>query len=266
VKKWIDRFYYILIVFMCGLLYLNFDRIKVYLASVPGGPYEYLTLIFIWSGLFIAWLNFRKFYKNSEIEEKQKTSKFFCEEAQRGLSRVSELLKDGNNDREIWVYAARILIESKNLAKNIILEEYQLAYGTHADKIRHELYLILSFKNEATGEREDLPPHFFFGHKEWKTDWLGGLTLEDLQDRFDSIPIQSYSDGWNIMPKVKFYEYLPPKSFCVIFDFLKYSEDYIDPLDQVKVWKVSDYFSIGRRAGPERYLRFKERFRRRKFG
>ena len=99
---------------------------------------------------------------------KETKSRFFLEQASKGFKEVVNLLRDQNNNREVWVRAARTLLKTKDLKKRICLQEYLDGFEAEEECVRSELYTILTIVDEKTGERNSLPPQFFYGISNWR--------------------------------------------------------------------------------------------------
>jgi hypothetical protein len=63
-------------------------------------------------------------------------SRFYLDEARKGLQSAKNLLEDGNNDRRTWILAARTLAHTADLAKSITVHEHQLVYDLDRDSNR----------------------------------------------------------------------------------------------------------------------------------
>jgi len=121
-----------------------------------------LTAIVASSGVLVALLAFSRDREKLAREREENRSKILLEQAKAGLDEVIELLQDQNNNRVIWVRAARVLLEATALGRGIKAPEYSKAYRLYEDKTRSELYRTLSTYNEVTQERAPLPPQFFY--------------------------------------------------------------------------------------------------------
>ena len=71
----------------------------------------------------------------------------------RWLDEVLELLRNRNNNRIIWVRAARSLLQARALGAKIDVNELQQAYRLYEHRIRNELYLALTLEEPKTGNR-----------------------------------------------------------------------------------------------------------------
>lgn len=167
-------------------------------------------------------------------ENKHSRSKFFFSQASHGLDQVLKLLHNKNNDRIIWVRAARSLLQAQKLAKEIELEEFQRAYHLYEEKIRHDLYLALTIYDQSTGRRQALPPQFFYGVADWNT----GRTLDDTAIEVSN-PLKAYRAVLDEVPPQPYLRPLAEESVVAIFDFLEYPKDYDDPLDDVQIWSTN---------------------------
>ena len=181
---------------------------------------NYLSSLVLSSAALIAMLTFWREHNKTALENRRSTSKFFLRRASDGLNALYELLKDQNNDRVIWIHAARTLLESVNLAKEIELEEYRHAYRLHEGQVKYKLYLMLRAYDESTYSFQPLPPQFFFGTPRWKV----GEPLDDLAKEHS----QKFEVHDITLDKVPIEPPLGPlseESVWAIFDFLDYPRD-----------------------------------------
>ena len=192
---------------------------------------SYATLI----ALLTYWKDKKKIGR--ELEERR--SRFFFEQASSGLEEVYDLLKDQNNDRIIWLEAARELLHSINLSKQISAPEFKEAYRLAEEKIRHKLYLALSIYDGKTKERTALPPRFFCGQLDWPVE----RSLEDAV-KLASPKIVSQAVSIDKVLRPPTTTLLAEVSIVAVFDFIiKYPKEYKDPLKSVTVW--SDDWAFG---------------------
>ena len=192
---------------------------------------KYLSSFVVSSVALVALLTYTREKKRIGRELEERRSRFFFEQASSGLEAVYNLLKDQNNDRIIWLRAARDLLRSINLSKQISATEFKEAYCLAEEKIRHKLYLALSIYDEETKERKALPPQFFYGLKDWQDE----RTLDDAAKlASQEIIVQTPSiDKVLHRPTTR---PLAEASVVAIYDFLEYPTEYKDPLNGVTVW------------------------------
>lgn len=210
---------------------------------------KFLPYFVVSVAVFIALLTYlrEKAKLQNEIEEKR--SKFFFEQAREGLEGAYDMLKDQNNNRTTWVRASRDILHALSLAKEIKTSQYVEAYRLFEDKIRHKLYLALTVLDEETGERQPLPPQFFYG----VADWRDKKALDDVAKETSSrMTSGSLSIDHNV--EVPHSTPLSENSVVAICDFLEYHEDYDDPLKKVKVWDGGWEHSMGVCQGAKRFV------------
>lgn len=215
-------------------------------AWLPQKPFQQLPALAISSAALIALLAYSR-------GNKQSRSEFFFKQASQGLDEAYNLLKDQNNDRVIWVRAARSLLQAKKLAEEIELEEYQRAYRLYEHRVRNDFYLALTIPGQNPGQRQPLPPHFFFGLPDWKADSEAGITLDDTAIKASN-PIEAYRIIIDEVPPDPPHSPLSEESVIAIFDFLEYPEDYKSPLDDVEIWSRSWSDVHGASSGAARYI------------
>ncbi len=218
-------------------------------AWAPDKPFTHLPALVVSAAALIAILAYRRERDRAVLENQRSRSEFFFRQASHGLDEVFDLLRDRNNDRIIWVRAARSLLQAKKLANDIELEEYQRTYRLYELRIRNELYLALTIYDQSSGRRHAVPPQFFYG----VSDWTSGKTLDEVAIE-TSNPIEPCSLVLDEVPPEPHSKPLSERSIVAIFDFLDYPEDYENPLDDVRVWS-EDWADVhGARSGAARYI------------
>ncbi len=180
---------------------------------------------------------------------KETKSRFFLEQASKGFKEVINLLSDQNNNREVWVRAARTLLKTKNLKKRICLQEYLDGFEAEEESVRSELYTILTIVDEKTGERNSLPPQFFYGINNWRE--IEKLDEAAIQASYTTEVHDVTID--KVLPAIK-HPLLAEESVVAIFDFLEYPKSYSDPLKSVNVWGDNWEMSWGESQGARRYV------------
>jgi len=213
---------------------------------IPQKPFGHLPALAISTAALIALLAYSR-------GKKQSRSEFFFKQASAGLDEAYKLLSDQNNDRVIWVRAARTLLQARKIAKDIQLEEYQRAYHLYEQKVRHSFYLALTIPGQNPGQRQPLPAHFFFGLPDWKADSDAKTKLDEVAIKASN-PIEAYSIVIDEVPPDPPHSPLSEESVVAIFDFLEYPEDYENPLDEVELWSKSWSDVHGASSGAARYI------------
>lgn len=202
---------------------------------------KYLSSFVVSSAALVALLTYLREKKRIGRELEERRSRFFFEQATVGLDEVYNLMKNQNNDRITWLRAARDLLHSINLSKQITTTEYKEAYRLVEEKIRHKLYIALTVYDEETKERNSLPPQFFYGLRDWQVE----RSLDEAA-RLASKKIiaQDVSIDKVLRPPTSLP--LAEKSVVTIYDFLvEYPKEYKDPLDSVTIWGGHwDYGSV----------------------
>lgn len=208
-----------------------------------------LSSIAVCSGVLIAILTFARDRKRLALEREENRSKILLDQSKYGLDEVLELLKDKNNNRHIWVRAARVLLDSTYLGKQIKAPDYIKAYKLYEDKMRSELYRALTIYNENTQERGPLPPQFFYGIREWGRD----ISLDNAAIEA-SAKICVGEVGIDQVVQESSLRQLAPESVVAIYDFLEYPNGYIDSLKSVQLWIENWESSFGPSQGAKRYV------------
>lgn len=206
------------------------------------------------TGVIIAVMAFARDRGKIERDRAEARSKIVYEQAKQGLESVYALLKDQNNERAVWLRAARLLSISLKLGNSIQSEEYRLAHELVEEDIRARLYEALTLKGSGKA-RDGLPPQFFFGEPQWKV--MRNLPLSYLAVRTaPKSQVTAVTQEENV-PHIALHN-LQEASVKIIMDFLQFPSDYQDPLEGVN-WTQLDGWSAthGPAQGARRYLQWK---------
>ncbi|MCG8092700.1 MAG: hypothetical protein JAZ17_03570 [Candidatus Thiodiazotropha endolucinida] len=215
-----------------------------------------LPAIVLSSGVLVAIITFSRERKKQQYEQERHTSEIMLNRAIDGFQTVIKLLSDKNNSRTTWVRAARTLLKSTALKNKITSEDYLVAYEMEEERVRSELYTILTVQNPSTGERDPLPPQFFYGIEDWKTC----KTLDDAAIKSSSNAV-AYSVTINEVPPQPFLKPLSVKTVIAIFDFLEFPKDTNKELEEIEDWDENWADSHGIDQGARRYVQHtKEKF------
>jgi hypothetical protein len=113
--------------------------------------------------------------------------------------------------------AARELLHSISLSKQISATDFKEAYRLAEEKIRHKLYLALSIYDAETKERKPLPPQFFYGLIDWQIE----RTLDDAA-KLASQEIFVQTPSIDKVFRRSTIRSLAEASVVAIYDFLEY--------------------------------------------
>ncbi|MCG7988841.1 MAG: hypothetical protein JAY64_07160 [Candidatus Thiodiazotropha weberae] len=216
---------------------------------------QILTQLFIGSGVFFAGSAYYNSIKRQRIEDDKNQSKVLLDYASENFDRVTNLLRDKNNDRVTWIRAARILLDTSSLKKNITSPEYIKAYEIEEFECRGELYKILCIDG-VNGNYDPLPPSFFFGVKDWNTMTIEEAAIEAAGDDVEIIGLSLSSP----VPEPKLLE-LEISSVKAIYDFLDYGKDFKDPLKIISpAWGNNWQKARGHSQGAEMFSYFKRHY------
>lgn len=127
----------------------------------------------------IALLAYFRDKNKIEFEKNETTSKILYEQSKEGLEHAYETLKSLPQDRIEWIYAANSIIYSDLLGKEIVSENYRIAYKSLRNKYQERMQKILRENGEC------IPAAFFFGDKDWKNK---DLDLRDVQKETETRP------------------------------------------------------------------------------
>lgn len=215
----------------------------------PSFPFQHVPAVVISAGVLLALFTFSREREKLSGERARLYSEQLLKQATTGLDEVLELLRNRNNNRIIWVRAARSLLQARALGAKIEVDELQQAYRLYEHRIRNELYLILTQEDSKTGDRLPLPPQFFYGIN----DWDKFRTLDEIAVEVSS-PIEAYLVTIDEIPPEPHLPPLSEKSVVAIFDFLEYPSEYEDLLQEVDIWEEDWRDVHGAKAGATRYI------------
>ena len=175
------------------------------------------------AALFGVFLN-----EASKVADKQaQQSKFFLEQSLSGFKYVVDILNDRNNDRRKWISAARILQKSLEISKKVTEREHRSILQIEIDRYRHQLWEILNPYDEY------ITAGFFYGAND------PGLDINEAA-KMASLPRVGEPEG-----RLSSVHSLSEESLVVIWDFMKFPEDYTDPLrstfsqEQIEMLRLS---------------------------
>lgn len=233
-------------------LTLSFMAVLGWASTFPFVDVNHLTLlpgISIGCGGMIAILAFIRDRHHQSKDRVRKGDEIYLDVARASFDEVIGLLKDKNNDRIVWVRAARLLLHALEFKEKITTPDIIEAFDVSAERLRAELYRTLSIKVEGKNNIQPLPPQFFYGIDDWETE-----------KSLDAAAIKGSSEM--VCVSVSIDENIPSpssgglaaKSVIAIFDFMEFPKEYNDPLEKVKNWE--DYWadSNGMIQGAKRYV------------
>jgi hypothetical protein len=216
-----------------------------------------LSAIAISCGVMIASITYLRDKDAQVAERKKQNDEIMLRLAKEGFDETYDLLKDQNNNRVTWVRAARILYDSLGLKKKEVkLPQYVKTFNLAEERLRNQLYRVLQTEpeNSEESDKASLPGQFFYGAENWKDS---ELTVDDAAINSKS-PIKAYSVSIDkVTPEPKSGG-LSESSVVAIYNFLKYPDDYEDPLDKIKLWEGHFHDGFGIEQGPRRYIYHKK--------
>jgi len=218
--------------------------------KLSGKAFTALSSIAISAGVLLAMLTYSREKRKTEVELERAISKYFLEEVDKGFSEVVELLKEHTNDNILWVRAARSLLKTLELKEQVKSSECIIAYNLMEERVRSELYRMLSTSNENVGE--SLPPQFFYGIKDWKGSTI---SLDEAAIKASSNSSGYTADINSIPPEAEMaLTAISEESVIAIFDFIESPDNYKDPLEHIKIWSDRWEDSIDISQGAKRYI------------
>ncbi|MGM0518369.1 MAG: hypothetical protein ACQERD_01855 [Campylobacterota bacterium] len=208
--KIINFFFYIFWIIAFGLfLYFGY-RLVVCNSTEIAAPFGILLSALLASTAVLKTIS--KSQEVSQKKEKYDKSEFYMNKSIEGLNQVFELLKDLNNNRVVWIQAARVLDKTLELSNFITEENHKKVFELQRFMIKNNLSKLF---NEVDGQSYGLPLSFFAGLENWKNE--------------------KDSEAINELKRITIQNQLNPESVIAIFKFLKFEDDYVDPLDDNSV-------------------------------
>ncbi len=189
--------------------------------------YDYIAQFF--SVLLGAFVAFRfNAYLESKKSENEK-SKFYLEFCSDNYDTFYSTLDGLNNSRVDWIYAARLLMETKSLEDEITTAEHQTVLGIKKMKVRHSLLNQFQVIDEEKNTESPLPVSFFYGIPNWREyfDAPNDAACESM--KFD----RPTTFGEYEVPKMERLPMLQEQSVYAVFEFLSYPENFEDHLDKL---------------------------------
>lgn len=208
-----------------------------------------LPAIAISSGVLIASITYLRDKTYQATDRQRKSDEIYLKLARDSFDEVYELLKDKNNDRISWVRASRLLLQTLALKNDIKTPDILKAFILAEERLRTELYRSLSVKSSEHSNRQPLPPQFFYGIEDWETESSLDDAAIKASDKIKAhrVVIDKNIPESNLKP-------LSKKTVIAIYDFLKFPEDYDDPLPGVNNWTDNWEDNHGIEQGAKRYV------------
>lgn len=222
-------------------------------------PLDFFAPFAILISAFIASMSVMKSIKHSdkqkEIELNSNRSKFYLENIVEGLEVVYGLLKDKNNNRVIWIEAARTLENSLKLRNKVTEESHIEILEIKLMKYRHLFYQLFT-----VGENnEPLPISFFFGINNWQEV----TNASEANSLTEHVPVAHLVPEYGTVPRPPLMR-LHPWSVMSIFKFMQFPSEYTDPLStdnfpDIGDLDVEEYFQrMDYAEGAKNYVKYRQ--------
>jgi hypothetical protein len=226
--------------------------IKLALSLVSGKNLTLLPGVAIASAGLIAVLAYIRDRRNQNISIVRKRDEIYLNQVREAFDEVYEILKNHNNENISWVRAARLLLRGMDIKSKIKTPDMQETSILVEEKLRSKLHRALEYKPEEDHAYEPLPPQFFYGIKDWRTE----KSLDEAAKKGSSrIVVTRVTIDENIPTPSG--DAISGKAVIAIYNFLEYPKDYDDPLEKVNHWEDNWVDSHGINQGAKRYLHHK---------
>lgn len=172
---------------------------------------------------------FAAFRFNSMLDSKKREreiSQFYLDICSDNYETFYKTLDDLNNVRVDWIYAARLLLETKELEKEITYKEHKRVIAVKKMKVRHDLLNQFQIIDHEKNTESPLPVSFFYGIENWV----------DYIDSPDDAAYEAFKRdrpatfGEHEVPRIERLPMLSEHSVYIVFEFLAWPDDYDDPL------------------------------------
>ncbi|MHC9509756.1 hypothetical protein [Kangiella sp. M94] len=176
---------------------------------------------------------FAAFRFNSKLDSKKRereTSQFYLDICSDNYETFYKTLDGLNNVRVDWIYAARLLLETKELEKEITYEEHNRVIEVKKMKVRHDLLNQFQIIDHDKNTESPLPVAFFYGVKNWR-DYIDSPD-DAAYEAFRRDRPATFSE--HEVSRIERLPMLSEHSVYIIFEFLAWPEDYDDPLRKHK--------------------------------
>ncbi len=176
---------------------------------------------------------FAAFLFNSILDSKKtenEKSKFYLDLCIENYEMFRSILGGLNNSRVDWIYAARLLLETKSLEPQITNSEHIRVLGIKTMKVRHDLLNEFQIIDKGSNTESSLPVSFFYGVDNWK----------DYIDSPDDAAYEAFRSnrpavfGEYEVSRVERLPMLSETSIFVVFEFLSFPDDFEDYLSKNK--------------------------------
>ena len=129
-NRYFEKYFFIILITL-GIVLLGTLTISIIMSFTKAS--NFFPPLVLSAASLIAILAYLREHNKVDHEKKRLNSEFFFKQASQGLDEALGLLKNQNNDRVLWIRAARALIQANKLFDKIELEEFRLAYQLFAD-------------------------------------------------------------------------------------------------------------------------------------
>jgi hypothetical protein len=197
----------------------------------------------------IAVLAYIRDRRNQNISIVRKRDEVYLVQVREAFDEVFEILKDQNNENVSWVRASRLLLRGGDIKSKILTPDMQETSLLVEENLRSKLHRVLEFKPDVDCAYEPLPPQFFYGINDWKTEKY----LDEAARKGSSrIVVTNVTIDQNIPTPSG--DAISSKAVIAIYCFLEYPNNYDDPLNRVIDWDDDWINSHGINQGAKRYI------------
>lgn len=174
---------------------------------------------------------FAAFRFNSVLDSQKRDreiSKFYLDLCSDNYQIFFKTLDGLNNVRVDWIYAARLLIETKELEKEIKCEEHVRVIEVKKMKVRHDLLNQFRIVDQEKNTESSLPVSFFYGIENWR-DYINAPD-DAAYEAFRRDRAATF--GKHEVSKIERLPMLLEHSVYIIFEFLAGPKECNDPFSK----------------------------------
>lgn len=205
-----------------------FTTVQNYSAINSLQPKDFVMPMIACFGVLLAVLAFMRDWNKLHMDRMETNAKILHEQAKEGLEGALKLLKDAPQDPQAWLDAARLILQSQELGKNIDGHSY---YATAYEIAERNTQIKLRQALMPNGS--PLPAAFFFGYEIWSDP---NLDLNDVHNKTQA-GNHMYTVGPQsntVLPDPKSQQ-INQQSVIVIMNFIRETENISqnDPLSAI---------------------------------
>lgn len=213
---------------------------------------ELLTPLIACFAVLLAVLAFLRDWNKIQIDRMETNAKILYEQAKEGLESAFTLLEQPTQDRNAWMSAARLIVQSQQLGQSIDPHShYTTAYEIAENNVRIKLQQALTVNGSP------LPAAFFFGYENWSDPNLDLTQVHNATKPTNQMhAVGAHINSVIASPTI---QHLDERSVVVVMNFIGETTASRDPLDEIKLPSHNDWPEYsGVAQGARKYLKLQK--------